>query len=64
MLKSDAEQCGSLVAACLGLVLLLAATLQPFMPSFSSKVCATQLNDNTQTQLNLQCPKPCARTAD
>ena len=38
MLKADGEQCGSLVAACLGLVLLLAATLQPFMPSFSAKV--------------------------
>ena len=64
MLKSDAEQCGSLVAACLGLVLLLAATLQPFMPSFSSKVCATQLRDDTQTQLDLRRPKPCAWAAD
>ena len=36
--KRDLEECGSLLAACLGLVLLLAALLQPFVPSLSSKV--------------------------
>ena len=36
--KRDLEECGTLLAACLGLVLLLAALLSPFTPSLSTKV--------------------------
>ena len=37
-IKSDKELCGSYLAACLGLVALLAALIEPYMPSVTRKV--------------------------
>ena len=37
-IKSDKELCGSYLAACLGLVALLAALVEPYMPSVTRKV--------------------------
>ena len=37
-IKSDKELCGSYLAACMGLVALLAALVQPYMPSVTRKV--------------------------
>ena len=56
MVKTDSEQCGSLVAACVGLVLLLAATLQPFMPSFSSKVHSPAAPKQATSGQGVPCP--------
>lgn len=39
-IKSDKELCGSYLAACMGLVALLAALIQPYMPSVTRKVSA------------------------
>ncbi|KAK9807550.1 hypothetical protein WJX72_002305 [[Myrmecia] bisecta] len=38
VIKSDPEACGTLLAACVGLVALLAALVEPYMPSVTSKV--------------------------
>lgn len=37
-LKADRELCGSYLAACMGLVALLAALVEPYMPSITAKV--------------------------
>ena len=37
-LKSDRELCGSYLAACMGLVALLAALVEPYMPSITRRV--------------------------
>ena len=37
-IKSDKELCGSYLAACMGLVALLAALVEPYMPSVTRKV--------------------------
>ena len=37
-LKADKELCGSYLAACMGLVALLAALVKPYMPSITIKV--------------------------
>ncbi len=37
-LKADKELCGSYLAACMGLVALLAALVEPYMPSITIKV--------------------------
>ena len=37
-LKSDRELCGSYLAACMGLVALLAALVEPYMPSITERV--------------------------
>ena len=51
--KRDLEECGTLLAACIGLVLLLAALLHPFTPSLTTKVIlATCLYE-------FACHKPC-----
>ena len=39
VIKSDKELCGTYLAACMGLVALLAALVQPYMPSVTLKVC-------------------------
>lgn len=39
-IKSDKELCGSYLAACMGLVALLAALVEPYMPSVTRKVSA------------------------
>ena len=43
-IKSDKELCGSYLAACMGLVALLAALVEPYMPSVTRKVnpCSCQ----------------------
>ena len=38
LVKADMEECGTLLAACIGLVVLLAALIAPFMPSLTQKV--------------------------
>ena len=38
LVKSDREQCGTLLAACVGLVALLAGLVEPYMPSITAKV--------------------------
>jgi methionyl-tRNA synthetase len=38
MVKEDKEQCGALVNACAGLCVLLAALVEPYMPSITRKV--------------------------
>ena len=37
-IKTDKELCGSYLAACMGLVALLAALVEPYMPSVTRKV--------------------------
>ena len=37
-LKADKELCGSYLAACMGLVAILAALVEPYMPSITIKV--------------------------
>ena len=37
-IKTDKELCGSYLAACMGLVALLAALVEPYMPSVTKKV--------------------------
>lgn len=37
-IKTDKELCGSYLAACLGLVALLAALVEPYMPSVNRRV--------------------------
>ena len=37
-LKSDRELCGSYLAACMGLVALLAALVETYMPSITKRV--------------------------
>jgi len=37
-LKADKELCGTYLAACMGLVALLAALVEPYMPSIAAKV--------------------------
>lgn len=37
-LKADKELCGSYLAACMGLVALLSALVEPYMPSITTKV--------------------------
>lgn len=44
-IKSDKELCGSYLAACMGLVALLAALLHPYMPSVTRKVCPHKVNN-------------------
>ena len=43
LVKSDHEECGTLLAACVGLVLLLAALIAPFVPSLTHKVAPLHL---------------------
>ena len=38
LVKEDKEQCGALVTACAGLCALLAALVEPYMPSIAQKV--------------------------
>eukprot|EP00951_Prasinocladus_malaysianus_P029421 scaffold271632_cov33-Prasinocladus_malaysianus.AAC.2 len=38
--KSDPEHCATLIAACVGLVRVLATVLSPFIPSISKKIAA------------------------
>lgn len=42
LIKTDREQAGTLIAGCVGLLGIVAALMQPFMPSFTRKVM-TQL---------------------
>lgn len=37
LLKEDRERCGALLAACAGLCVLLAALVEPYLPSVSAK---------------------------
>lgn len=43
VIKNDREECGTYISACAGIATLLAALLQPFMPSFTAKLLS-QLN--------------------
>ena len=38
VMKEDAAECGALLSGCIGLVALLAALLEPFMPSVTRSV--------------------------
>lgn len=38
LLKEDVERCGALLNACVGLCVLLAALVEPYMPSITAKV--------------------------
>ena len=38
--KTDQAHCGTLIAACVGLVRVLATVLAPFMPSISNRIAA------------------------
>lgn len=38
MVKTDRERCGVLVAACAGLVNLLAAMVEPYMPGLAARI--------------------------
>ena len=38
LLKEDVEKCGALLNACVGLCVLLAALVEPYMPSITAKV--------------------------
>ena len=38
VIKTDKQQCGNYLAACMGLVTLLAALVEPYMPSVTRKV--------------------------
>lgn len=40
LVKEDKEQCGALVNACAGLCALLAALVEPYMPSITQKVAS------------------------
>ena len=42
-LKADEELCGSYLAACMGLVALLAALVEPYMPSITIKVVISSI---------------------
>ena len=42
-LKADKELCGSYLAACMGLVALLAALVEPYMPSITIKVTVSSI---------------------
>lgn len=37
--EEDRQKCGALLNACAGLCVLLAALVEPFMPSVTRKVC-------------------------
>lgn len=43
LLKEDAQKCGALLNACIGLCVLLAALVEPYMPSITAKVRAGHL---------------------
>ncbi|DBA80051.1 hypothetical protein WJX79_001269 [Trebouxia sp. C0005] len=47
-LKADKELCGSYLAACMGLVALLSALVEPYMPSITTKV-QQQLNVSAES---------------